>query len=165
VRSEDRTRDHGAGVGCDTARYLLGIEAIARRVNVCEHRDGAHHEHGGGRGDERVRRDNHLVARLDPERLEPDLYSHAPVGDREGECGAVEVSELVPEKSPHGLRVVALKPGKPARAGEHFFDPLPFLFPSLRPGGKRLCPDRDSAFQSEFRHTSGLTPPLPKGLS
>ena len=83
------------------------IEAVRRRVDVREHRAGAGMHHGVGRGGERERRHDDLVARADARRHQAEVQRRGPRGQRDALAAG------------HGLGELGLEGGHLRALGQH----------------------------------------------
>ncbi|MDA1185455.1 MAG: hypothetical protein O2930_12525 [Acidobacteria bacterium] len=127
------------------AGHIRRIEAVITGIDVGEHRDRADHQDRGCRGDKRVARHDHFVARLNTKRSKRNLDGDAAVGHRESVAGAMTLGESPSEQRAGGVSVVRLQTGEPPVAGQHPFEPRSFPRTADGPGRIRLGSYRSSA--------------------
>ena len=133
-------RQDAAGPGSDALFDLLGVDLERLAIGVHEHRQGVLQQYDVHRGDERVRRNEHLVLRSDVEGVKRRPKGGRPAGSGE----AVACAE------PAGPRLLELLDRAPPRTVplQRPQDRHPDLLVALtddRPAGERFLPDRPAA--------------------
>src|SRR2546427_1510207 len=154
--AEEVDWNHGAGARGNHRFQRLRVQAERLLLHVGEDRDGAVHEGTSRRRGERVRWDDHLLARGDAARDDRGVQRRGRRVEGGGEARAVELGELLLELPDPTPAEELLARARDERAEASFVEDFkhrpPLRFPDHRIGGKRRVSGPRTTEEGESAH-------------